>query len=44
MSYEEVAHGVFRVTPHNPLAKNEYAFYKGPDAVTSRHAYSFGIE
>lgn len=44
MSYEEVAPGVYRVTPHNPLAKNEYAFYKGTDAVTSRRAYAFGIE
>ena len=44
MSYEEVARGVFRVTPHDPLAKKEYAFYKGTDAVTSRRAYAFGIE
>ena len=37
MSYEEVARGVYRVSP-KPLPKNEYAFYKVAAAVTSLRA------
>lgn len=44
MNYEAVAHGVYRVSPHNPLSKSEYAFYKGTDAVTSRRAFAFGVD